>query len=124
DDGDHGDTYNYSPPLHDQVVDAPDEVLVEVVEAGPLRGRLRVVRRFSWPERVDDEARARVGTVPVEVVTTIEVRAGERLVRVEAALDNRCRDHRLRAWFPLPDPEAPTSVAECAFGVVERGREA
>lgn len=124
DDGDHGDTYNYSPPADDVVVDTPDSVQVEVLEAGPLRGRLQVVRRYRWPERVDDEARARVGSVPVEVVTTIEVRAGERLVRVTTAFDNRCRDHRLRAWFPLPDPAAPTSVAECAFGMVERGREA
>ena len=26
--------------------------------------------------------------------------------------------------FPLPEPDAATSFAECAFGVVERGREA
>src|SRR5207248_9600004 len=43
-----------------------------------------------------------------------------RLVRVQTTLDNRCRDHRLRAWFPLPS-EATASRAECAFAVVERG---
>src|SRR5436305_9651590 len=50
----------------------------------------------------------------------LELRAGERLVRVETTVDNRCRDHRLRAWFPLPRP-ASVSRAECAFAVVERG---
>ena len=56
----------------------------------------------------------------VEVTTRLELRAGERLVRVTTSLDNPCRDHRLRAWFPLP--EAATSTrAECAFGTVERG---
>jgi alpha-mannosidase len=42
------------------------------------------------------------------------------LVRVTTTFDNTCRDHRLRAWFPLPAP-ATTSTAECAFAVVERG---
>ena len=35
-------------------------------------------------------------------------------------VDNRSRDHRLRAHFPLPSPAAG-SRAECAFGTVERG---
>ena len=41
-------------------------------------------------------------------------------MRVQTTLDNRCRDHRLRSWFPLPRP-AEVSRAECAFAVVERG---
>jgi alpha-mannosidase len=122
DDGDHGDTYNYSPPEHDLVVDAPTATTVELVEAGPLRARLRVTRTYAWPERVAD--RRRTGEVDTTVTTTIEVRAGERLVRVTTELDNRSEDHRLRAWFPLPDPTAPTSRAECAYGTVERGRTA
>jgi mannosylglycerate hydrolase len=120
DGGDHGDTYNWSPPDHDEVVEAPLAVGVEVVEAGPLRGRLRLRRRFAWPERVDDDLRARTGRREVAVTTDVEVRAGERLVRVHTRFDNPCRDHRLRAHFPLPRPAA-TSRAECAFAVVERG---
>ena len=119
DDGDHGDTYNYSPPDHDTVVDRPDAVEVAVVETGPVRGRIRVTRRYTWPVRIDDDQRARVGERPTEVVTTLEVRAGEPLVRVTATVDNQSRDHRLRAWFPLPSP-ATVSRAECAFGIVER----
>ena len=44
-------------------------------------------------------------------------------MRVSTELDNTCRDHRLRAWFPLPTPTT-NSKAECAFAVVERGLEA
>src|SRR5207237_7674834 len=64
-----------------------------------------------------------VGAREVEVRTTVELRAGERLARVTTELDNSCRDHRLRAHFPLPQ-RASTSRAECAFAVVERGLEA
>jgi mannosylglycerate hydrolase len=57
------------------------------------------------------------------VISTVELRAGERAVRVETTVDNRSRDHRLRVHLPLPTPAA-TSRAECAFGTVERGLEA
>jgi hypothetical protein len=118
DDGDDGDTYNWSPPASDVVVDRPREVRIDVEEAGPVRARLRITRTFAWPERVRDGAR--VGERLVEVVTTLELRAGEELVRVTTTLDNACRDHRLRSWFPLPE-RADRSRAECAFAVVERG---
>ncbi|HET7488513.1 MAG TPA: glycoside hydrolase family 38 C-terminal domain-containing protein [Acidimicrobiales bacterium] len=123
DGGDHGDTYNWSPPEHDTVVDRPDRVAVHVEEEGPLRARLRVRRSFTWPERIDDRARARVGRRSVEVATVVEVRAGERLVRVHTTFVNPSRDHRLRAHFPLPE-RAAASRAECAFAVVARGLEA
>jgi alpha-mannosidase len=42
---------------------------------------------------------------------------------VTTTIDNRCEDHRVRAWMPLPEP-ADRSHAECAFAVVERGLEA
>jgi len=78
-----------------------------------------VTRTFTWPAGIDDDARARVGERRTEVVTTLEVRAGEPLVRITQRLDNQSRDHRLRAWFPLAEP-ATSSRAECAFGIVER----
>lgn len=122
DGGDCGDTYNWCPPAIDTVVDAPDAVEVEVTETGPLRARTVVRSTYRWPERGEGLDR-RVGDVAHVVVTTLELRAGERFVRVETSIDNRSRDHRLRAHFPLPAPAAG-SRAECAFAVVERGLEA
>ena len=121
DDGDEGDTYNYSPPATDAVIDTPVSVRVEQLEAGPLRSTLRVTRVYDWPQRVVDGVR--VGTTSVEVVTELQLHAGERLVRIDTTFVNPSRDHRLRAWFPLPHA-ATVSRAECAFGIVERGLEA
>jgi hypothetical protein len=53
-------------------------------------------------------------------VTTVEVRADERPVRVTTTFVNPSRDHRLRVHLPLPEPAA-VSVAESAFGAVTRG---
>ncbi len=123
DDGDHGDTYNYSPPTNDSVIDRPEAVAIDVLESGPLRARLAVTRTFTWPERIDDKARARVGERRVVIRTELELQAGDDVVRVHTQFDNPSRDHRLRAWFPLPEP-ATSSHAECAYAIVERGLEA
>ena len=120
DGGDQGDTYNYSPPDHDVIVDNPSNVMVTVLEEGPVRARIEVVRTFDWPERIDDAKRARVGQTSVDVKTVYDLCAGERMVRVHTTFDNPVRDHRLRALMPLPE-KAATSRADCAFAVPERG---
>ena len=120
DGGDHGDTYNYSPPGVDTVVDTPDAVVLTDGEPGPVRASVVVTATYTWPDRVDGGSRARVGSHPVEVTTTVELRADERTVWVATSFTNPSRDHRLRVHLPLPSP-ATTSRAECAFTVVERG---
>jgi alpha-mannosidase len=122
DGGDCGDTYNWCPPARDTLVDVPESVDVVVLERGPLRARVRIAARYGWPARAEG-LEERTGEVEHEVVTQLELRAGERALRVETTIDNRSRDHRLRAHFPLPTPTA-TSRAETAFGTVERGLEA
>jgi mannosylglycerate hydrolase len=118
--GDHGDTYNYSPPLVDSTVDAPNAVTVTVGDRGPVRGTVTITSVYSWPDRVDDASRARVGAHDVEVTTTLELRADEPTLRVHTEFVNPSRDHRVRVLLPLPEPSS-TSLAECAFAVVERG---
>jgi mannosylglycerate hydrolase len=122
DGGDCGDTYNWCPPADDTLVDAPSGVDVVPLEWGPLRARLLVVARYRWPAQCEGLDR-RTGEATHEVRTRLELRAGERAVRIEVTVDNRSRDHRLRAHFPLPSPAA-RSRAECAFAVVERGPQA
>ncbi|MCD9623594.1 glycoside hydrolase family 38 C-terminal domain-containing protein [Rhabdothermincola salaria] len=118
DGGDTGDTYNHNPPTHDTVIDAPHEVQVALLEEGPLRGRLEIVGTHAWPAGADGDRR--VGSVPTEVRTVLEVQAGSPLVRVTTGFVNASRDHRLRTWLPLPE-RTDRSFAECAFAVVERG---
>jgi mannosylglycerate hydrolase len=124
DGGDGGDTYNYSPPDDDLFVERPEWVRVSTVESGPVRARLVIVAVYRWPNHAVGNERwcVRRGeeTALVEVRTTLELHSHERFVRVRAEFENRCRDHRLRAHFPLP-VRVDRSAAECAFAVVERG---
>src|SRR6202166_1075402 len=123
DGGDHGDSYNYSPPLSDKLIDSPDSVSVAVLERGPIPSRLLITAHYTWPEFVDGLTRARSGERQVEVFTTVELQADESLVRVTTAFVNPSRDHRLRVHLPLPE-SAAYSEAECAFTIVRRGLEA
>jgi mannosylglycerate hydrolase len=121
--GDAGDTYNWSPPEHDVVVDRAERVAIEHLEAGPLRARIAVEASYVLPEQVgrrDDGTWERTGEIHQLIRTTIELRAGESFVRVHSEVDHAARDHRLRVHFPLPE-RASGSRAECAFGVAERG---
>ena len=118
--GDLGDSYNYSPPLQDSLVDAPESVQVSVLEAGPLRARLAITSHYIWPARIDELSQQRVGSVSTDVVTVLELHADDAVVRVETTFVNPARDHRLRVHLPLVTPAA-TSEAECIFTVVERG---
>ncbi|MFM8304084.1 MAG: glycoside hydrolase family 38 C-terminal domain-containing protein [Actinomycetota bacterium] len=124
DGGDGGDTYTYSPPTEDYLVERPEFVQVRVLESGPVRARVLVTAVYRWPAHALGDhlscGRRSDETVLAEVRTTLELRDHERFLRVHVELDHRARDHRLRAHFPLPRP-VTGSDAECAFAVVRRG---
>ena len=120
DGGDLGDSYNYSPPRQDTVVDTPRSVEVRVDERGPVRARVRITNTYDWPSFVDGTTQERVGSHPVEIHTDIEVRADDATVRIVTSFVNPSGDHRLRVHLPLPEP-AQHSQAESAFTVVTRG---
>ena len=104
--GDEGDTYNYSPAPDRPAVASPDRVDVHVLERGPVRAVVRVVRVYRWDP-------------PTEVVSDLEIRAGEAVVRITTSFDHRSRDHRVRAVFPI-GAVAEGTEAECAFGTAVR----
>jgi alpha-mannosidase len=120
DGGDLGDSYNYSPPRRDVLVDTPVSVSVRVVEPGPVRSRATITAVYVWPDHVDGSSQERVGEHHVEVETVLELRADDPILRVATSFVNPSRDHRVRVHLPLPEP-ARTSEAESAFAVVERG---
>ncbi len=51
DGGDGGDTYNYSPPAEDLVIDTPESVTVMPFDSGAVRARILISSTYLWPER-------------------------------------------------------------------------
>ncbi len=121
DGGDFGDSYNYGPPATDLVVDEPRSVSISNEATGPLLGELVINRTYDWPVGLEPSGMTRtVATVPTEVTTRLELRAGEPFLRVRVGFENRARDHRVRWHIPLPTA-ATVSAAEGQFAVIERG---
>jgi len=120
DEGDLGDSYNYSPPRQDSVIDTPEAVTVQVTERGPVRARARITATYVWPDHVDGSSQARVGEHRVDVETDVEMRADDRVIRVTTTFVNPSGDHRLRVHLPLREP-ATHSRAVSPFTVVTRG---
>ncbi|MFD7922276.1 alpha-mannosidase [Streptomyces sp. NPDC059740] len=121
DGGDLGDTYNYAPPRHDVLVGRPERVAVRCVADGPLVAAFEVERAYAWPAAGDFAGDGRTAErEPTTVTCRVELRAGERFVRVAVSFDNRCEDHRVRLHVPLAR-RAAHSHAEGQFAVVERG---
>ncbi len=105
DSGDFGDTYNYSPPERDLVVDAPSAVSVSLAEAGPVRAVAVVERTYRWPERID-EARPRPGG-----------RArGHRALPGRASRRGTARPRHDELRQHLPRPPAPGLLPSCRAG--------
>jgi alpha-mannosidase len=121
DGGDYGDSYNYAPPAADTLVDEPSSVSVSMEADGPVISRLRISRTYDWPRGVVHDGSARAADVePTDVVTTVELRAGEPFARLAVSFINHSDDHRVRFHVPLPQ-RADRSHAEGQFAVVERG---
>ena len=121
DGGDFGDTYNYGPPATDRIVEAPVSVVTAVTSHGPVRGMIEIISRYDWPVGLGTGGATRSDVAaPVEVTTTVELRTGERFIRLSIAFTNPARDHRVRWHLPLPEP-TDRSSAEGQFAVVDRG---
>ena len=118
DGGDFGDSYNYGPPAADTMVERPTASAVQVDLLGPARGRLRIGRTYAWPRGVAADGSARTPeTESTEIITDVELRAGEPFVRIAVEFENRSDDHRVRFHVPLTRP-ADRSHAEGQFAVV------
>lgn len=125
DEGDRGDSYNFG-PVDSGTVAEPDDTRIEVLERGPLRGRIRVERRLLVPARVEalDRSARSSQLRELVVVTVVELREGERMLRVEVDVVNMAEDHRLRLHIPTAGRGLASSVSGGQYGVTERGRTA
>lgn len=119
DDGDAGDTYNYSPPKGaDKRVTSSGSRTSVLVESGPVAAVVRMKFEVAVPVALDGDSRSE-SKVNVPVESRVVIWKGLPRVDIRTTLDNRARDHRMRVMFPLPF-RAGSSVADGHFAVVER----
>ena len=118
---DVGDEYDYAPAAESETITAAGAVgEVRVVEAGGLLGRLEASFVFRLPESIGKGRKRRARRkVDCPVTVRLTLRAGRPLVEIETAVENRARDHRLRALFAA-GVETDTVVSDGHFHLERR----
>ncbi len=99
--GDAGDEYNYSPPVHDRLIQAKMKRVR--VASDLIIPTLEIDYQLQAPLNLNADRESRT-----QKTTTISIRSIVRLpphtprVEFETTVTNRARDHRLRVHFPAP----------------------
>lgn len=118
DEGDAGDTYNFSPPqenarvvFHIQEVSTHKQALCQ---------QLRLRYFAALPAQLREDRQARSGVhVPCQITTVITLYSNDPSIYFHSQVENQARDHRLRLFFQFSD-DAWRCWSSTAFGVVER----
>lgn len=135
DTGDIGNEYMYKQPNGEAALTTKGlTAQIRVVEDTPYRAAIEIVHDWEVPASADSRLEAeqielvyypqrkaqRVAeTVPMKIRTVVALNKSGRGVEIEATLDNRAKDHRVRALFPT-DLETKTHFVDSMFEVAER----
>ncbi|GIW13766.1 MAG: hypothetical protein KatS3mg062_1205 [Tepidiforma sp.] len=120
--GDRGDEYNAD--ILDDAIPGPASVSVHGTTSTPVWQELHYTLVYDLPEGLarGRERRKRRARVQEPIDVRVRLWEGMPLIEFRVVVDNRARDHRLRALVPLPfDPLRV--VTENHFHVAERGLE-
>ncbi|HSZ22579.1 MAG TPA: glycoside hydrolase family 38 C-terminal domain-containing protein, partial [Candidatus Sulfotelmatobacter sp.] len=120
DDGDRGDEYNFDPVGDGAAIAIPASISASVVDHGPVRKRIKLSMTFEVPAALTADRRSRSSNCEqLEVALTATLYAGLDRVDFTADVNNRARDHRLRAALRAPIV-ATDAVHDTSFGVLRR----
>jgi mannosylglycerate hydrolase len=111
---DMGDLYNFC-PVDGAGVWRNDGATIRIVRDGPLVHELEIHITAERPAGLDDTTPA-----PLTVTTVVRLVNGIRRVEFRTTIDNRTRDHRLRAVFDVPGTLPGHVRAEGQFALVDR----
>ena len=118
---DAGDEYNYSPcPESLTLTTEGLAASITRLHAGPLQATFQVELDFEIPASLtEDGERRSEERVSLPISSQITLFADRPGVYISTTVDNRARDHRLRALFPTP-LQPKYSHADGHFAVIER----
>jgi len=133
--GDIGDSTMFTPPMSDfTVLSTGFDASIEIIEQGPLSASLRITKKMQIPAYCEPKAKLvelvetaqpfkahrSKETVEEIISSAITLEMNSPLVKIKTTVQNRARDHRLRALFPSSAKNAKTWVADSPFAMVKR----
>lgn len=118
DGGDCGDEYNYAPPPKDQLTTA--RLRWVEIERGAVRQTLTLHLEIKAPVALTANRHARTRQrIALPITSRITLTSGVPRLDIHTEIENRARDHRLRAHFPAPFP-ASQAEHDGHFEIVQR----
>ncbi len=120
DQGETGNAWNHYAPTFDRVYNTLGvSANISVIENGPLVSAIAVDYTFPLPADYADGARRSEVLVDLPVRMVYRLEHGARVLQVTATVDNRAKDHWLRAGFPT-GITSDVTWADSHFDVVSR----
>jgi alpha-mannosidase len=119
--GDAGDSYDFSPLEGDELIFLEKGELLSV-EKGELSQKLLLKHEALVPANLEDR-QAEINSESLVIISTLEVRKDEKVVRVQHNIDNSVEDHRVRVLLGTGFENPEASFADQGFGLIERGAE-
>ncbi|MGW9530272.1 mannosylglycerate hydrolase [Paenibacillus terrae] len=118
DNGDDGDSYNYSPPERDLTVSSLGADVEAITSKSPVAEELSLRMKLKVPYDLNERAAALTSAV-LPLQASVSLRKGERLIRFSVDVDNQVLSHRLRVLFDT-GIASRLSIADQPFGVIAR----
>ncbi|OMF76898.1 alpha-mannosidase [Paenibacillus peoriae] len=116
--GDDGDSYNYSPPERDLTVSSLGTDVETITSKSTVSEELSLRMKLKVPYDLNERSAA--GTsAELPLQASVSLRKGERLIRFSVDVDNRVLSHRLRVLFDT-GIASKLSIADQPFGVIAR----
>ncbi|KYG28238.1 mannosylglycerate hydrolase [Alkalihalobacillus trypoxylicola] len=117
--GDDGDSYNYSPPRQDLVSYSTESEIINVnYFASEVEEHLEFTLKMKVPYNLEERAN-QVADRDFVLKTTVSLRKNEELIRFEVEADNQVLSHRLCVQFNT-EIASKFSTADQLFGTVTR----
>ncbi len=120
DQGDAGDTYNFSPPINNTLFTSEDlAAKVQKIEEGSVRSIIKIELELILPQELSKDRKRRTNAlkiVPITTFITLDTRSP--LIKFKTFIRNTVKDHRLRILFPT-GIRTDKSYTESPFDVVE-----
>ena len=118
DEGDFGDSYNFSPIINEKPIKA-EFISSKIVEKGKSRACLRLKYKINIPKFVKNNKERSKTSSKTIITTDIYLYQNTKRVEFKTSFINSSKNHRLKIKFNL-NKDIQTVKAENAFGIIER----
>jgi len=116
--GDDGDSYNYSPPRKDIYVSSLDSNSIVDTYKSKIQEEIIIKYSMIVPASLEERAEGKVSVeMPVEMKVTLD--SNENIIKFKVNIKNTALSHRVRVLFNT-EIASKVSIADQQFGIIER----